>query len=214
MSFLKKHWRFTVPAAVVLCVLLLGVVLLYSTSEPHEPKTVYVMPERTVAVAPATTPTESVYQPETIQTSPASSATSEASDDISLGEAADELTLSDAECCPDESVLSGDTENLLLGLTEEDIARYEAIERKAAWLEKSDGYMAEMDTIDEEKRKLALEESQIVDWETFDYDKLGEFLQTKAGKRVVEISKKQVELSNRLIELSDLLDPANAYNDL
>jgi hypothetical protein len=46
MSFLKKHWRFTVPAGAVLCVLLLGVVVLYSTSEPPEPKTVYAMPER------------------------------------------------------------------------------------------------------------------------------------------------------------------------
>ena len=30
MSFLKKHWRFTVPAVAMLCVLLLGMVLLYS----------------------------------------------------------------------------------------------------------------------------------------------------------------------------------------
>ena len=49
MSFLKKHWRFTVPAVVVLCVLLLGVVALYSTSEPPEPKRVYVMPESNVS---------------------------------------------------------------------------------------------------------------------------------------------------------------------
>ena len=46
MSFLKKHWRFTVPAAVVLCVLLLCVFTLYTTSETSEPKTVYGMPER------------------------------------------------------------------------------------------------------------------------------------------------------------------------
>ena len=37
MSFLKKHWRFTVPPVVVLCVLLLAVVALHSTSEPSEP---------------------------------------------------------------------------------------------------------------------------------------------------------------------------------
>ena len=46
MSFLKKHWRFTVPVVVVLCVLLLGAVALYRASEPSEPKTVYEMPER------------------------------------------------------------------------------------------------------------------------------------------------------------------------
>ncbi len=53
MSFLKKHWRFTVPAVVVLCVLLLGVVALYSTSEPPEPKTVYVMPDSSSDNPPA-----------------------------------------------------------------------------------------------------------------------------------------------------------------
>ena len=45
MSFLKRHWRFTVPAVVVLCVLLLGVVVLYSTSEPPEDNVVHVSPE-------------------------------------------------------------------------------------------------------------------------------------------------------------------------
>lgn len=49
MSFLKEHWRFTVPPVVVLCALL-GVVVLYSPSEPPEPKTVYVMPERSSPV--------------------------------------------------------------------------------------------------------------------------------------------------------------------
>lgn len=53
MSFLKKHWRFTVPAVVVLCVLLLGVVALYSTGEAPEPTTVYVMPERNPDNPPA-----------------------------------------------------------------------------------------------------------------------------------------------------------------
>ncbi len=46
MSFLKKHWRLTVLAVVVLCALLV-VVVLYSTSETPEPKRVYTMPERT-----------------------------------------------------------------------------------------------------------------------------------------------------------------------
>ena len=46
MSFLKKHWRFTVPAVIVLCVLLLGVFTLYTNNKPPEPKTVYGMPER------------------------------------------------------------------------------------------------------------------------------------------------------------------------
>lgn len=46
MSFLKKHWRVTVPAVVVLSLLLLGVFTLYTTSEPPQPETVYAMPER------------------------------------------------------------------------------------------------------------------------------------------------------------------------
>ena len=46
MSFLKKHWQFTVPVAVVLCVLLVGAIVLHSTSETPEPNRVYVMPER------------------------------------------------------------------------------------------------------------------------------------------------------------------------
>lgn len=52
MCFLKKHWRFTILVAVVLCVLLLGVVALYSTSETPEPKRVYVMPERSPDSSP------------------------------------------------------------------------------------------------------------------------------------------------------------------
>lgn len=47
MSFLKKHWRFTVPAVVVLSVLLLGVVVLYGTHKPPEPIVVYGLPDRT-----------------------------------------------------------------------------------------------------------------------------------------------------------------------
>ena len=46
MSFLKKHWRFTLPAVVVLCMLIIGVTVLYINSTPPESKTVYVMPER------------------------------------------------------------------------------------------------------------------------------------------------------------------------
>ena len=46
MSFLKKHWRFTVPVVVVLCVLLLGAVALYRASEPPEPRTIYAVLER------------------------------------------------------------------------------------------------------------------------------------------------------------------------
>ncbi|MDE0041890.1 MAG: hypothetical protein OXT74_07635 [Candidatus Poribacteria bacterium] len=43
---MKKDWKFTVPAVMVFCVLLIGVVALYSTSTPPELKTVYAMPER------------------------------------------------------------------------------------------------------------------------------------------------------------------------
>lgn len=53
MSFLKKNWRFTVPAVVVLCVLLVGIVTLYSTSEPPESKRVYVMPEHSTDNPPS-----------------------------------------------------------------------------------------------------------------------------------------------------------------
>ena len=44
LSFLKTHWRFTVLAVMVLCVLLRGVVALNNTSEPPEPKAVYALP--------------------------------------------------------------------------------------------------------------------------------------------------------------------------
>ena len=53
MSFLKTHWRFTVPAVIVLCAVLAGVFTLYSTSEPPEPETVYAMPERSPDNPPA-----------------------------------------------------------------------------------------------------------------------------------------------------------------
>jgi len=46
MSFLTKHWRFTAPAAAVLCALLLGALLLPSASTPPQPEIAYVMPER------------------------------------------------------------------------------------------------------------------------------------------------------------------------
>ncbi|MDE0299507.1 MAG: hypothetical protein OXN17_12815 [Candidatus Poribacteria bacterium] len=71
MSFFKQHWQFTVPAIVVVCALLLGVLALYSTSQPKKPKTVYVMPERSaddpptpnagsVSLSPTPQPTTSV----------------------------------------------------------------------------------------------------------------------------------------------------------
>ena len=94
MSFLKKHWRFTVPAIVVLCVLLLGVVALYSTSEPLEPKTVYVTPERSANPPPLNTGWEARVAPErSVEPSGA------------VGSPTDEL-VSDTEslesCCPEE----------------------------------------------------------------------------------------------------------------
>jgi len=47
MSFLRKHWRFTAPAVIVICALLIGAVMMHSSNgKPTETKTVYVMPER------------------------------------------------------------------------------------------------------------------------------------------------------------------------
>lgn len=96
MSFLKKHWRFTVPAVVVLCVLLLAVVALHSTSEPSEPNTVYAMPERSVdnPLAPNTggiAALETIPSAETT-VAPESPANEFASDTESL-----------ESCCPEES---------------------------------------------------------------------------------------------------------------
>ena len=46
MSFLKKYWRFIIPALAVLCVILLSAFILYSNITPSDPKRVYLMPER------------------------------------------------------------------------------------------------------------------------------------------------------------------------
>lgn len=79
MSFLKKHWRFTMPAVVVLCVLLVGVVVLYSTNESSEPTTVYTMPARgldnsvgvnTAPIAPASPDSNSPTDVSTTVSSP------------------------------------------------------------------------------------------------------------------------------------------------
>ena len=98
MSVLKKHWRFTVPAVVVLCTLLIGVVVLYSTGEPPEPKTVYVMPERSTGLPSI------LYSTTTLTTS-----------DVPLAPATNTDVQGVDPCCPDEAVdatlLAGETNN-------------------------------------------------------------------------------------------------------
>ena len=96
MSFLKKHWRFTVLAVFVLCVLLLGVVVLYRTGGTPEPKTVYVMPER--SEAPPSLNTDEgeglIRSVPTIETDTSNNA-------VSIENPSDVETVE--SCCPDES---------------------------------------------------------------------------------------------------------------
>ena len=202
MSFLKKHWRFTVPTVIVVCVMLLGVVVLYSTSQtPEEPARVYAMPERPIAVAPEITAAHPVYQSETVQPTTDLPETAPTNTDNLV---AQEAPLSEASCCPEESPhFDEETENMLLGLTEEDIAGYEADERWATYDSEIERRYQESLVIEAKQRELQREEAALVDWETFDYSKTFEFFQTEAGKRVMEITDEQVTLSNQLIELGE-----------
>lgn len=111
MSFLKKHWRFTVPAVVVLSTLLIGVVVLYSTSESPEPKTVYTMPEPNPARAEMLKHASLSPQKANVhrKTDTISYLPEKPGQSTTLSEATAEL-LPDEECCPEESLIeiSGD----------------------------------------------------------------------------------------------------------
>ena len=100
MSFLKKHWRFTVPVVVVLCVLLLGAVALYRASEPPEPKTIYGVPERS---APNNSPSLKPGGITTVETVPSANTRGET-------ESRETELASDSENlesrCPEEELLS------------------------------------------------------------------------------------------------------------
>ncbi len=110
MSFLKKRWRFAAPTVVVLCVLILGVVVLYSPSEPPEPKRVYVMPERSSTDNPVSLNTGGVLL--SASTPPAAQLASdyEASQTapigpIAAGQEPMEQPPEDVEtCCPDDAI--------------------------------------------------------------------------------------------------------------
>ena len=47
MLFLTKHWRWIVPATLVVLCIIVGTFVVVRNDVPQEPKTVYVMPERT-----------------------------------------------------------------------------------------------------------------------------------------------------------------------
>ena len=144
MSFLKKHWRFTVPAVVVLCVLLVGVVALYSTSEPPEPKTVYVMPERSSTDNSPTVNTGGIATSSLVQsaetTAPVESPTQEIVSD----------TESPESCCPEEELLdesaSADGDNSPPGYHVHHSPSPEAIEDARNHREWSTAFVAHMNT--------------------------------------------------------------------
>ena len=96
MSFLKKHWRFTVPAVVVLRVLLLGAVALYSTGDPPEPKRVYAMPERS---SPDNSPLLNTGEISDFEPSPSAYTTESPANEFVND--ADSLQ----SCCPEEDSL-------------------------------------------------------------------------------------------------------------
>ena len=98
MSFLKKHWRFTVPVVVVLCVLLLGAVALYRASEPPEPKTIYAVPERS---APNNSPVLNTGGVATVETVPSANTRGETeSQETELASDSENLE----SCCPEEEL--------------------------------------------------------------------------------------------------------------
>ena len=140
MFFLKKHWRFTVPAVVVLCVLLLGGIALYSTSEPPEPKTVYVMPERsstdnspTVNSGGIATSSLLVQSAET--TAPAESPTQE--------------FVSDAEslesCCPEEELIPASTSGDNIVHVSPEVIANAQLHRE--WMRDFDAYLRRRDML-------------------------------------------------------------------
>lgn len=144
MSFLKKHWRFTVPAVVVLCVLLLGAVVLYTTSETPEPKRVYAMPER----SPDNPPPINTGGRSTIETPPSAETTGE-TESLETEVANDTENLE--ACCPEEHAHVPDNS----GLSSEDSIVHvspEAIadaQRYRAWQSDHDEYLKRYKAIEE-----------------------------------------------------------------
>ena len=135
MSFLKKHWQFTVPAMVVLCVILLGVVVLYSTSEPPERRRFYAMPERspdnsppinTGGVSLSPVPVSSAGVATTVSTTPTAKTETLAPKDEGL-----------ETCCPEEAaqfaqLSPGDSDSIVVHVPDADSNRH--AEYYDAWL--------------------------------------------------------------------------------
>ena len=143
MFFLKKHWRFTVPAVVVLCVILLGVVALYSTGEPSDPKTVYAMPERNsdnpLAVNTGGIPIQTSSDVNSLTTSNAETTSVDESTTISeaLGSDADAFET----CCPEENALLASSDGA--SLTPEQLeTNRRAWESYLAWKRADDAFYA------------------------------------------------------------------------
>ncbi len=116
MSFLKKHWRFTVPAMIVVCVMSLGVVVLYSTSQtPEEPARVYAMPkpsdkDRHVNGRGVSPQTLTTSNPRTETKAEAAELTPmETSSGANTGDDLEPLE----ECCDDEELLDNSTKSSL-----------------------------------------------------------------------------------------------------
>ena len=114
MLFLKKHWRWTVPATLVVLCLVLGSVLVVrsNTSTPTEPERIYATPERTGdirvnigGIRSSTIPTtRSEIQPKASKSTPVETPTN--------ADSAEDLEPLD-ECCDDEVVLNSSDDNKL-----------------------------------------------------------------------------------------------------
>ena len=194
MSFLKKHWRFTVPAVVVFCVLLICVVALYSTSKPPEPRTVYVLPERSSSDNPPALNTGGIATLAPAQSADTNGAAELPTDDF----------VSDTEslesCCPEEELLDENAsgENPPPGYHVHHSPSPEAIEDARKYREWSKAYMAFMkedDKLHEEWDRLTakIEES---------FRKYRAFIYSDEGRTssLAEIEKRQAEVKKGLEE--------------
>lgn len=159
MSFLKKHWRFAVPAVVVLCVLLLGVIALYRTSEPPVPKTVYAMSERSGADAPPPLNTGRIATVETVPRSTTTGGT-----ELPETEVAND-TENLESCCPEESAQVGDisvlpSEGNMVHVSSEVIAD---AQRYQAWRQEYDEYRKREKGIEDKAEKWSKEIDMVAD---------------------------------------------------
>ena len=158
MSFLMKHWRFTVPAVVVLCALLLGVIALYSTNTLPEPERVYAMPER----SPDNQPTFNTGGIATIEPVPSAETT------VATESPANEIP-GDADrleaCCPEESAQVGDISGLppegnIVHVSSEVIAD---AQRYQAWRQEYDEYRKREKGIEDKAEKWSKEIDAVAD---------------------------------------------------